>query len=102
MNISRKYNHIIPTKVKYAVAFIVFVVSIGFIGENSIIERWKRKQEIATLKEKIQIQKKRFREDKLTLEKLRKDPDEIIRIAREKYYMKTDQEDIFIIEDKDN
>lgn len=100
MNISGKYNHMIPTKVKYAVALAVFIVSIGFVGDSCIVERIKQKEEIASLKEKIRMQKKRFREDKATLEKLKKDPDEIRRVAREKYYMKTENEDIFIIEDK--
>ncbi len=86
--------------IKYVLALAIFVVSIGFVGEHSISERIKRKQEIAELQTKIAEQQRKFREDKEVLERLKNDPDEVRRVAREKYYMKRESEDVFIIEDK--
>jgi len=87
--------------IKYIIALLIFVVSIGFIGENSIRKRIQRKQEINQLQTKIAEQQKKFKEDNQKLEKLKNDPAEVRRVAREKYYMKTNDEDVFIIEDKE-
>ncbi len=88
------------SKFKYVIALAVFAVSIGFIGENSIVERIKRKQEIADLEAKIAEERRKFEEDKQTLEDLKNDPEAVRRVAREKYHMKTEQEDVFIILDE--
>ncbi len=88
------------SKFKYAIALAVFVVSIGFIGEHSITQRLKRKQEIATLQHKIAEQQRKFEEDKRVLEELKSNPEAVRRVAREKYFMKRQNEDVFIIEDE--
>ena len=88
------------SKFKYIIAIVIFLVSIGFIGEHSITERLKRKQEIATLQSKIAEQQRKFEEDNRVLEQLKSDPDAVRRVAREKYFMKRSNEDVFIIEDE--
>ena len=88
------------SKFKYFIALAIFFVSIGFIGEHSITERIKRKQEIATLQSKIAEQQRKFEEDHHELELLKSDPDAVRRVAREKYFMKRSNEDVFIIEDE--
>ena len=88
------------SKFKYIIALVIFIVSIGFIGEHSITERLKRKQEIATLQGKIAEQQRKFEEDNRILEELKSDPDAVRRVAREKYFMKRSNEDVFIIEDE--
>lgn len=89
------------SKFKYVIALAVFIVSIGFVGEHSITERLKRKQEIATLQSKIAEQERKFEEDNRVLEELKSDPDAVRRVAREKYFMKRANEDVFIIEDEE-
>lgn len=86
--------------VKYLLAFAIFVLSIGFIGEHCIKERIKRKYDISELQTKIADLQSTFHEDNVVLERLKNDPEEVRRIAREKYYMKSENEDVFIIEDK--
>lgn len=86
--------------IKYAVATLIFAVSIGFVGENSVLRRIERKKEISELQQKIAEQQQRFAEDHQALERLKNDPEEVRRVAREHYYMKKDNEDVFIIEDK--
>jgi len=86
--------------IKYVVAIIIFVVSVGFVGENCVINRIEHKKEISELQRKIAEQQQRFANDKRDLEKLKNDPAEVRRIARERYFMKKDNEDVFIIEDE--
>lgn len=86
--------------IKYAVAIVIFVVSIGFVGENCVVNRLEHRKEINELQRKIAEQQQRFTNDKRDLEKLKNDPAEVRRIARERYFMKKDNEDVFIIEDE--
>lgn len=87
-------------KLKFAIAFIAFITIISFIGEDCLVNRWVKMQEIGRLKGEIDDYTRRFEQDKQTLNSLKNDEDAIKEIARERYYMKTENEDIFIIEDE--
>ena len=86
-------------KLKYVIALLVFIVAIGFVGESSIVNRIGQQQEIARLKGEIDEYNRKFNQDKKTLDALKHDPEAIKEVARSRYYMKTDNEDIFIVED---
>ena len=86
-------------KFKYLIALAIFVVAIGFIGEDCICERIKRKQEISVLEGKIAEQQQRFDTDNKTLNSLKNDVEALRTVAREKYYMKQWNEDVFLVED---
>lgn len=89
-------------KLKYVVAIAIFLGFIGFVGESSFINRIVQKQEISKLRGEIDEYTRKFNADKATLDALKNDPDAVKDIARRRYYMKADDEDIFIIEgDKD-
>lgn len=88
-------------KLKYIFALAIFVVAIGFIGESSIVNRISQQREISKLKGEISEQDRRFESDKQALEALKHDHEAVKEVARSKYYMKTDGEDIFIIEDEE-
>ena len=49
---------------------------------------------------KIKEQRQKFNKDNKELERLKKDPEAVRKVAREKYFMKTSNEDVFIIEDE--
>ena len=87
-------------KLKYVVALAIFVVMIGFVGESSIVNRISQNQEISRLKSEIDEYNRRFEQDKKTLEALKHDPEAVKEVARSRYFMKTDNEDIFIVEDE--
>lgn len=89
-------------KLKYLVALAVFVGSIGFVGENSIVNRIGQQREIARLKGEIGEYTRRFNADKETLNALKHDAQAVKAVARGRYYMKTDDEDIFIVEDDED
>ena len=86
--------------IKYMVALGIFIAMIGFVDEHCLRERYKRKVEITELQMKIREQKQKFNKDNKELERLKKDPEAVRKVAREKYFMKTSNEDVFIIEDE--
>ena len=85
-------------KLKYLIALAVFVGAIGFVGENSVVNRIAQQREIARLKGEIGEYSHRFDTDKETLNALKHDVEAVKEVARDRYYMKTDDEDIFIVE----
>lgn len=88
-------------KAKYPLALIVFGVFIGFIGESSLVNRCSHKAEISRLETEIEELETKFEADKETLRRLENEPEAIKEIAREKYYMKTAEEDVYIIADEE-
>ena len=81
---------------KYIVTLCIFVVVVGFVDDNSFMNRQERIEEIERLQEEISVLKKQYEEDTRKLENLT-DYDHVVRLAREKYLMKRPNEDIFII-----
>ncbi len=86
-------------KLKYVIALAVFVVAVGFVGESSLWRRVGQRQEISRLREEIETYNRKFEEDKKVLNALKHDHEAVKEVARSRYYMKTDNEDIFIVED---
>lgn len=86
-------------KSKWAIATGLFFLIISFTGEARLIERFHQWREIRMLKEEIKGYNETFERDKASLERLKRDPDAVVEVARERYYMKTDDEDIFIVEE---
>lgn len=88
-------------RMKYVLAFAIFAIAITFFGESSLINRMSQKKEIDKLSTEIEEQQKKFKNDKETLNSLKNDPEALKRVARERYYMKAENEDIFVIEDEE-
>lgn len=86
---------------KYVLAFAIFAIAITFFGESSLINRMSQKKEIDKLSTEIEEQQKKFKNDRETLNSLKNDPEALKRVARERYYMKAEDEDIFVIEDEE-
>lgn len=87
-NIVRRY--------KYIVAIFIFLLIIGVIDENSWWVRHQRKAEIAFLEEQIKNYEQQYNEYSQMLEALGNDQNAVERMAREKYYMKRPNEDVFV------
>jgi cell division protein DivIC len=82
---------------KYVVVLVFFIVWMLFLDTYSYLEhRWLDKEinELETNKEYYQNE---ITKDKKSIKTL-KNPHQIEKYAREKYYMKKDSEDIYIIE----
>lgn len=84
---------------KYAVVIVTAVVIVGFVDENSMWSHFSNKQKINELEIEIQLYKRQYERDRAQLRKLDTDPKAIEKIARERYFMKTENEDIFVLSD---
>lgn len=84
---------------KYSLTMLVAALLLGFVGENSLWNLYSNKQRIAELKEEIRQYTDRYENDQRQLEQLDSDPHAVQRIARERYLMKADDEDIFVLSD---
>ncbi|EJW98835.1 septum formation initiator-related protein [gut metagenome] len=84
---------------KYLITLLVFGVVIGFLDENSLIQRIKQQNEIRTLNSEIAKYGKQYEEDTQRLKELTNNPEALEKIAREKYLMKKPNEDIFVFEE---
>ena len=82
---------------KYSVILIIFLIWMLFFDENSYIIHRKFDNEVQDLERTISFYKKKIAEDKATIEKLQ-DSLQLEQFAREKYLMKKDNEEIYLIE----
>ena len=78
-------------------AFVLFAFWILFLDNYSYLEHRVLNKEINELEDNIDYYKKEITADSIRIKKL-KNQDQIEKYAREKYYMKRENEDIYIIE----
>ena len=95
-SIKKKTGFKIATNI-YLLILTAFVVWMLFFDENSYLTHKEFNTEVEDLETWIDYHKKKINKDKETIEKL-KDSSELERYAREKYLMKRQNEDIYIIE----
>ena len=85
---------------KYSVVCIIGVLIIGFLDENSVWNHMKNLQRIEELTEETAKYQADFERDQAKIRELDKNPRAIEKIARERYFMKEDDEDIFVLSDE--
>lgn len=84
---------------KYAVVIVIAVAIVGFVGENSVWSHFRNNEKIAELQAEIERFRGRYDHDMKQLRQLDSNPKAIEKIARERYFMKADDEDIFVLSD---
>jgi len=89
-------------KNKYALSFIVFVVWICFFDRNDLITQWDRKQELQKLEVSTSFYEKEIANTKKDLVDLKNRSAILEKFAREKFYLKRPNEDIFLVDDSAN
>jgi len=90
-------NKLKPILNKYVIAITVLFVFVVFIDENSVMKRVRLEREINSLKREIRHYQKLRDSSTQKLENLHSGEEELERIAREEYFMKKPNEEIFII-----
>jgi len=83
---------------KYFIALTVFAVIMLLTDHNNIFEQLDRKQELKELQSKKAYYQQEIERTKKELADLSNNPAAIERYAREKFLMKRDNEDIFIVD----
>jgi len=81
---------------KYWIAVFFGVMIVGFTGDNSVLKHWTLLKEIDRLETEIANFDKSYEDGQNTIKQIQTNPHAITKIAREQYFMKADDEDIFV------
>lgn len=85
----------------FIVIFVVFAVWMLFFDTNSLLTHLELNNEIDDLENEKDYYQREIKKDKKEIKKL-SDSDGLEKFAREKYYMKKENEEIYIIEYEDS
>lgn len=84
---------------KFLWTFVAFVAIVGFIDPNSFLHRYELHSHNEELRKEIKKFEDRYNQDTRELYELDNNPEAVIRVARVNLYMKTAEEDVYVIED---
>jgi cell division protein FtsB len=87
------------SKHKYSISILLLVIYLGFVDETSFLNRYYQKQNIKAIESEIDNYKKNTNINLKRLEDYNRNSNNIERLAREKFYFKKDNEDVFVIID---
>lgn len=87
-----KYN-------KYIIVLVAGVLIVGFVGDNSVLAHLRNKSRIGELKAAIAVNVAQTKAQQQQVYKLQTDPKAVERVGRERYFMRTDDEDVFVLSD---
>jgi cell division protein FtsB len=76
---------------------VLVVVMLFLLSDSNIIKRYESDKEIRSLKKQIEFYRKKTEEDKVKLYELRSNKENLEKFARENYFMKKENEEVFII-----
>ena len=82
---------------KYLIVIVVGVLVVGVIDDNSIRQHIRYQIQISGLRSEIEKYNAQLEKDTRLLKEMRKGPQVFGKIARERYFMKADNEDIFVL-----
>lgn len=80
---------------------LVFLVWIFFFDQNKIITQFQYHQELEKLEDEKAFYQSELVKIQADLEELQSNPKSLEKFAREKYLMKKDDEEIFVIVEED-
>ena len=84
---------------KFILAIIGFIAWMLFFDRNDLITQYHRFSKLRELKQSSQVMQQQLVDARKELENRRKDPRAYEKIAREKYFMKRENEDLFVFDE---
>ena len=84
---------------KYAITLAAFAIFVGFFDQNSLLRRANYMREESRLLDEIKKYRQEYEKNTERLNEQLADSGAIERIAREKYFMKKPNEDIYVFEE---
>ncbi|HKL09026.1 MAG TPA: septum formation initiator family protein [Bacteroidales bacterium] len=84
-------------KNKYIITFLVFLIWLLFFDRNNLVDRIKELSYYNQLEKDKKYFKERIDEDSKRLEQLKTNNKNLEKFAREQYFMKKADEDIFVV-----
>lgn len=88
-------------KRKYLITACIFIIWVSLFDQNNLIKRYKHMKYIKRLEDDKAYYQERIKTDAARLKELRTDKDNLEKFAREEYFMKKPNEDIFVIVEED-
>jgi len=85
---------------KYVLVVVASLIITFTIGDSNLYVRYKYDEQIRELESEIRAYRKEIEENQKRLDEMRNSKESIERYAREEFFMKKPDEDIFIIVDK--
>ncbi len=95
----KKFVSIIQNK--YFISSLFFLVWMLFFDRNDLFSQLKYRNQVNKLKEEKEFYTKEIEKTQLELVELTSNQQRLEKFAREKYLMKRDNEDVFVIVQKD-
>jgi hypothetical protein len=95
----KKFVDKIPSilKNKYLLTGVAFLVLMLFLDRNNFVSQYKMRKELNGLRKELKFYHDQAQKDSIELSRLTGDSLELEKLGREKYMMKRDSEDIYII-----
>ncbi len=82
---------------KYLLAFIAVLVWLLFFDTHNFMQQWRMQRQLKELRIERDFYRQEVLRDSIAIEELKGDPDALERFAREKYLMKREGEDVYIL-----
>lgn len=82
---------------KYLLAFAAFCVVMLFLDKNDVLTQLERRKELRALQQSKAWYTTQLAAERKELEALKNNPTTLEKVAREKYLMKKDGEEIFLV-----
>ena len=86
---------------KYLITTLVFGIWLIFFDQFNLVDRYQSLHSMRQLQRDKTYYEKKIKEDTQRLKELKTNRENLEKFAREQYLMKKDNEDIFVIVDKD-
>ncbi len=91
-----------PLRNKYVLSLLFFILWIIFLDDYNLINQYKIQTKVNELKQQKEFYINEIEQDSTDLSQLKNNPKEQARFAREKFLMKKENEDVFIIRKKED
>lgn len=100
-----KFQHIFNTvffRNKYLITIILFIIWVALFDSNNFINRYKLIQNLNELEKDKRYYIEKIKQDSIQLQELKTNKQKLEKFAREHYFMKKENEDIFVIVEESN
>lgn len=87
-------------KNKYLITLVIFGIVIIFLDKNDLITQLDRRQELLDLQQSKKHYTTKIAAEQKELQGLKTNPATLEKYAREKYLMKRDNEELFLLSEK--
>ncbi|MBU1719425.1 MAG: septum formation initiator family protein [Bacteroidetes bacterium] len=82
---------------KYFIAIVAFMVWLTFFDQHNLISQYSYRSKLSRLQQSVRYYKEEIIKSRSETEQLMHSDKSLEQFAREKYFMKKDNEDIFVI-----